>query len=277
MTAQVTASVLKRMESDEVTHQLAKRLDTQDADTEIVNEVFQSVLTPKRYRLEDRSTIVSESMRNTSHQAIRSMQTLMKGVPMFGGPKGRPLADIGSLTSFKAVADKALVNEGFALEILPFFVDGRVRDILCQASPMLGMRVAATPMDDGGVLKELLSSYLREDKCEDHYRALRTATTQSWKDEEMIGSRIQEVDHELGKLLGEGQLRAILFAGVPNYVRISPRGANTARTNFSRLMHTCKSLGDAYLVLYPECALASKPKSEGSMLSLTPVPRQDKV
>lgn len=277
MTAQVAASLLKRMESDEFAHQLAKRLDIQDADTEIVNEVFRSVLTPERYRLEDRFTTVSESMRNTSHRAIRSIQTLMTGVPMFGGPNGRPLAVIGFLTSFKAAADKALVNDWLALEILPFFVDERVRGILRQASPMPGMRVAATPMDYRGILKELLSSYLSEDKCEDHYRALRTATAQSWEDEEMFGRRIQELDYELGKLLGEGELRAILFAGVPNYVRISARGANTARTNFSGLMHMCKSLGDAYRVLHPECALAPKPKGEGDKPSLTPVPRQEKV
>ena len=136
------------------------------------------------------------------------MQTLMKGVPMFGGPNGRPLAVIGFLTSFKAAADNALVNEGLALEILPFFVDERVRGILRQASPMPGMRVAATPMDYRGILKELLSSYLSEDKCEDHYRALRTATAQSWEDKEMLRRRIQELDYELGKLLGEEELRA---------------------------------------------------------------------
>eukprot|EP00170_Pyropia_yezoensis_P002305 contig_9668_g2309 len=45
MTAQVTTSLLKRMESNAFTHQLSKQLDTQDADTEIVNEVFRSVLT----------------------------------------------------------------------------------------------------------------------------------------------------------------------------------------------------------------------------------------
>eukprot|EP00170_Pyropia_yezoensis_P002548 contig_10694_g2552 len=187
----------------------------------------------------------------------------MKGVPMFGGPGGRPLAIIGFLTSFKAAADKALVNEGLAMEILPFFVDERVRGILRQASPMPGMRVAASPMDYRGILKELLSSYLNEDKCEEHYRALRTATAQPWEDEEMFGRRIQELDYELGKLLCEGELRSILFAGVPNYVRISARGASTARTNFSRLMHLCKSLGDAYRVLHPDCALAPKPKADG--------------
>ena len=58
MTAQVTASLLKRIESDEFAHQLAKRLDIQDADTEIVNKVFRSVLTPARYLLVDRSTTV---------------------------------------------------------------------------------------------------------------------------------------------------------------------------------------------------------------------------
>ncbi|GAB0497902.1 hypothetical protein MMPV_009239 [Pyropia vietnamensis] len=78
----------------------------------------------------------------------------------------------------------------------------------------------------------------------------------------MFGRRIQELDYELGKLLGEGELRAILFAGVPNYVRISARGANTAKTTFSRLMHLFKSLGDAYRVLHPECALQAKPKGE---------------
>ena len=259
MTAQVTASLLARMETDEFTHRLAKRLDIQDTGPEIVNEVFRSVLTPDRYRLLDRSAVVTEAMRNTSHRAIRSMQTLMKGVPMFGGPNGRALAVIGFLTSFKAAADKALVNEGLAIEILPFFVDERVRGILRQASPMPGMAAVAPPMDYPGILKELLTSYLSEDKCEDHYRALRIATAHPWEDEEVFGRRIQELDYELGKLLGEGELRAILFAGVPNFVRISARGANTARTNFSRLMHLCKSLGDAYRVLHPECALKAKP------------------
>ncbi|GAB0498233.1 hypothetical protein MMPV_009574 [Pyropia vietnamensis] len=184
----------------------------------------------------------------------------MKGVPMFGNPNGRPLAVIGFLSSFEAAADKALVNEGLAVEILPFFVDERVRGILRQAAPMPGMRTSASPTSYEGILKELLSSYLSEDKCEDHYRALRTATAHPWEDEEMFGRRIQELDYELGKLLGEGELRAILFAGVPNYVRISARGANTAKTTFSRLMHLCKSLGDAYRVLHPECALQAKPK-----------------
>lgn len=259
MTTQVTASILARMETEEFTSRLAKRLDNQDAGSEIVNEVFRSVLTPDRYRLLDRTTVVTEAMRNTSHRAIRSMQTLMKGVPMFGGPNSRPLAIIGFLTSFKAAADKALVNEGLAIEILPFFVDERVRGILRQAAPMPGMVATAQPMDYRGILKELLTSYLNEDKCEDHYRALRIATAHAWEDEEMFGRRIQELDYELGKLLGEGELRAILYAGVPNYVRISARGASTARTNFSRLMHLCKSLGDAYRVLHPECALQPKP------------------
>lgn len=53
-------------------------------------------------------------------------------------------------------------------------------------------------------------------------------------------NRTQELDCELGKLLGEGELYAILFAGVSNYTRISARKANTVRTYFSRLMHLCK-------------------------------------
>ncbi|GAB0490113.1 hypothetical protein MMPV_001345 [Pyropia vietnamensis] len=260
LTTQITVRIMEKMESDEFAHQLAKRLGNQDTGKDIVNEVFRSVLTPERYRLDDRSPVVTDAMRNTSHRAIRSMQTLMKGVPMFGNPNGRPLAVIGFFSSFKAAADKALVNEGLAVEILPFFVDERVRGILRQAAPIPGMRSSASPTSYEGILKELLSSYLSEDKCEDHYRALRTATAHPWEDEEMFGRRIQELDYELGKLLGEGELRAILFAGVPNYVRISARGANTAKTTFSRLMHLCKSLGDAYRVLHPECALQAKPK-----------------
>eukprot|EP00170_Pyropia_yezoensis_P000707 contig_3360_g708 len=186
--------LLKRMESDEFTHQLAKRLDIQDADTEIVNEVFRSLLTPELYCLEDRTTLVQESMPHTSHRASRSMLTLMKGVSMFGGPNGRPLAVIGLLTSFKAAADKALINQGLALENLPFFVDEPVRGILREASSMPGMRVATTPVDYREILKELLSSYLIEDKCEDHYRALRTATAQSWEDEEMFQRRTEKLD-----------------------------------------------------------------------------------
>lgn len=93
----------------------------------------------------------------------------------------------------------------------------------------------------------------------------------------MFGRRSQELDYELGNLLGEGELRAILFAGVPHYVRISARGANTARTSFSQLMHMYKSLGDAYRDLHPECALSPKPEGGESKPSLTPVPRQDKV
>ncbi|GAB0498675.1 hypothetical protein MMPV_010022 [Pyropia vietnamensis] len=262
LTTQITVRIMKKMESDEFAHQLARRLGDQDAGEDIVNEVFRSVLTPERYRLEDRSPVVTDVMRNTSHRAMRSMQTLMKGVPMFGNPNGRPLAVIGFLSSFKAAADKALVNEGLAVEILPFFVDERVRGILRQTAPMPGVRSSESPTSYEGILKELLSSYLSEDKCEDHYRALRTATAHPWEDEEMFGRRIQELDYELGKLLGEGELRAILFAGVPNYVRISARGANTAKTTFSRLMHLCKSLGDAYRVLHPECALQAKPKGE---------------
>jgi len=123
MTTQATASLLARMETDEFTQRLAKRLDRQDTGPEVVNEVFRTVLTPERYRLYDRSRVVTETTRNTSHRAIRSMQNLMKGVPMFGGPNGRPLAVIGFLASFKAAADKALVNEGRAIEILQFFVD----------------------------------------------------------------------------------------------------------------------------------------------------------
>lgn len=91
----------------------------------------------------------------------------------------------------------------------------------------------------------------------------------------MFGRRIQGLDYELGKLLGEGELRAILFAGVPNNVWISARGANTARMIFSRLMHMCKSLGDAYRVLHPECALSPKLQCEGRKLNLTRGPRQD--
>lgn len=121
-TTQVTASLLMRTDLDKLTHRLAKRLDNQDAETEIVNEVILSVLTPDRYRLEDCTTRASEAMRNTYHQAIRSIITLMKGVPTFGGPTGRPLAVISFLTRFKAAADKALINEGRALELLPFFV-----------------------------------------------------------------------------------------------------------------------------------------------------------
>lgn len=144
MTTEVTASIMQRMKSSELTRRLAHRLDTHEAHPEILNEVFRSGLTPDCYRLESRSGRVSEAMRNTSHWAIRSTQTLMKGAPMLGGPNGRPLAVIGFLNSFKAAADKALVNEGLALEILPFFVDERVRGILWQASPMPGMRVVAT-------------------------------------------------------------------------------------------------------------------------------------
>lgn len=154
-------------------------MDTQEADQQIVNEVFGSVLTPDRYRLEDRSGYLSESMRNTLHRAIRSLQALMKVVPMFGGPNSRSLAVIGFLTSFTAVAEKALVNEGLALEILPFFENERVRGIHRRASSIQGMRLAATPMDYRGILKEPLNSYLSEDKCEDRYPALRTATIES--------------------------------------------------------------------------------------------------
>lgn len=182
MPTQVTARLLERMESDEFTHRLAKHLDTQEADHELVNKVFRSVLTPDRSRLEDQSDYESESMRNTSHRAIRSMQTVLKGVPMLGGPNGRPLGVIGVLRRFKAAAERALVNEGLALEILPFFVDERVRGTLREASPMQGMPVTATLMDYHGIFKKLLSSYLSEDKCEDHYWALRTATSQAWED-----------------------------------------------------------------------------------------------
>jgi len=41
-------------------------------------------------------------------------------------------------------------------------------------------------MDYHGILKELLTSHLSEDKCEDHYRALRIATERPWEDEEMF-------------------------------------------------------------------------------------------
>ncbi|GAB0495567.1 hypothetical protein MMPV_006869 [Pyropia vietnamensis] len=143
LTTQITVRIMEKMESDEFAHQLARRLGNQDAGEDIVNEVFRSVLTPERYRLDDRSPVVTDVMRNTSHRAIRSMQTLMKGVPMFGNPNGRPLAVIGFLSSFKAAADKALVNEGLAVEILPFFVDERVRGILRQTAPMPGMRCVA--------------------------------------------------------------------------------------------------------------------------------------
>eukprot|EP00170_Pyropia_yezoensis_P002921 contig_12255_g2928 len=86
MTTQVTASIMQYMESLELTRRLAQRLDTQEAHPKIVNEVFLSVLTPDRYRLENQTGRVLEAMRNTSHRAIRSMKTLMKRVPMFGGP-----------------------------------------------------------------------------------------------------------------------------------------------------------------------------------------------
>eukprot|EP00170_Pyropia_yezoensis_P000044 contig_666_g44 len=95
---------------------------------------------------------------------------------------------------FKAAADKALVGEGLAVEILQLLVDDRVGGILRQASPMPGMRLVATPMDYRGILKQLLSSYLSEDKCEDHYRALRTATAQPWEDEQVFRRRIHEID-----------------------------------------------------------------------------------
>eukprot|EP00170_Pyropia_yezoensis_P000621 contig_2968_g622 len=143
MTAHVTASRLQRMESDEFTNQLAKRLDTQDADTEIVIDGFR----------------------------------------------------------FKAAADKALVNVGMALEILSLFVGERVRGVRLQPSPMLGMRVAATRMDYRGILKKLLSSYLSEDECEDHNREFRTATAQSWEDDEMFGCPISELENQLGKIV----------------------------------------------------------------------------
>lgn len=42
-------------------------------------------------------------------------------------------------------------------------------------------------------------------------------------------------------------------------------------------MHMCRSLGDAYGLLYRKCAVARKPKSEGSKLNLNPVPKQEKV
>lgn len=196
---------------------------------------------------------------------------------MFGGPSGRPLAVLGFLTSFKAASDEAVVNEGLAQEIVPFFVDERVRGISRQALPMPGMRVATTPMDERGILKEVFSSYLREDKCKDHYSGLRTATAQPWEDEEMFGRRTQEFDYELGKLLGEGELRAILLAEVPSNVQISARGANKAPTNFSRLLHLCKSLGDAYRVLHPECALSPKPKNDLGRTREVLTARQDKV
>lgn len=67
----------------------------------------------------------------------------MQGVQMFGKPDGMRLELIAFLSSFTEACDSSIVNEGMAIEILPVFVNDRVKEVLREAAPIFGTSTSA--------------------------------------------------------------------------------------------------------------------------------------
>lgn len=86
-------------------------------------------------------------------------------------------------------------------------------------------------------LRQLLSAYLNEERCEAHYRALQTSKQRLWEDEVEYGQRTSQMDYDLGRILPAGELKALLLAGVPDYVQLGARNAPQRKSNFNRMVH----------------------------------------
>lgn len=131
------------------------------------------------------------------------------------------------------------------MQILPFFVHNRVKEFVLLAAPIRGTSRTAEITDYPSTPKDLIGSFLNEDNIEDHCRAVRTATAMPWEDEELFGRRLSSTDEVLGRLLTEVELRAILSAGVTEYVRLGVRSSELRKLRFNHITYSCEQLRDS--------------------------------
>lgn len=71
LTAQI-GEIMVQMRDSGFTVELAAQLDNRDQEPEIVKEIFSEVLTRARYRLQERSTVVTRSMQDAMHKQSRT-------------------------------------------------------------------------------------------------------------------------------------------------------------------------------------------------------------
>lgn len=169
LNAHIMVYFIVQMQESGFTAQQAAQLDNGDMEPKTVHEIFSHALTAARYRLQERSTVVTGAVRNTIQNAIRKIEQWMKGVRMLGKPDGKRLELIGFLSKLKDAFYSSVVNEGIAIEILPCFARDRVKAYLHEAVPILGSSTTAQGTDYRSTRKELIGSTLNEEKFESHY------------------------------------------------------------------------------------------------------------